>query len=473
MSNHINYYDILEIPKTADENEIKTAYRKLAKKWHPDKNLNNTEEATAKFKEISIAYEVLSNPEKKKIYDEGGLDALQESENATGGVDPNEIFKEFLKKMGGMGGMMDDFFGRENDTGGIPDLELGLEISLSDAYNGSTIKTEIKRGSLCDKCDGTGAKDKKSDIKCKQCKGMGQILKQVRQGHVVQMIQMPCNMCRGSGIDKDVEKCKKCDGNSVIEETIEIEVKIPKGSHQNIQYGDRETRISMQGQGNEIPKEFIKDKGNKKKTRTDLIFVIQNVKEHDVFERNFLIRGKNKIDSSDLKITLKITLAESFAGIYKEIQHLDGHYVRIYLNHPIRHGDIFVIKGQGMPVYGKENKFGDLVVYFEVEHPKDILTDKLKTKILEDFGTKAVKLPKKTEPHEIINYDDYLTNIKIKADSEKMKQQFKHKNKTKSRHHHRNHNDTDDLDNSDNDSDDYSSDSFGGDNGGHQQCPVS
>ena len=446
MSQQLDYYDVLGISKDATLEEIKKVYKKLAIKWHPDKNLNNVEEAKNKFQDISVAYGVLSDPKKREIYDKYGHEGLEQSGGGQP-VDPSEIFEQF-RSMGGVGEMMGNMFGmgqRENKNGGVPDVQIPFEISLKDAYNGKKTNVEFERVTSCEKCDGTGAKNKNDDISCKKCDGSGVMTIQMQNGPFRQIAQIKCNVCKGSGNNPNIEKCKKCDGDKGVKEVANIEITIPKGVHQKVP-------IIIENQGHSIPKEHVK--GNI--TRTNLIVIITNVEDDKVFKRGPVIAEKGKVDFADLMIELEISFMESLTGFYKEVEHLDGHHVKISINEPCRHGDTYVIKGQGMPKLNKPTQFGDLVVQFNVEHPKKLASDdKLKSKFIELFGGKEFKLPKKKVPHSMISIDQYRNDEKIKARSEKMRNQFRNKN-------------DDDSEQSDD-----SVESNGGDNGGQPQCPVS
>lgn len=468
--NNTDYYDILEISKNATPEEVKKGYNRLAKKWHPDRNPDNVDEATAKFKDISVAYGVLSDPQKREIYDKYGLEGLQQSSGGGQMVDPMEIFEQFQRAMGGMGGLggiMENMFGmnqREDENGGVPDLQVQLRMSLKDAYNGKTTYVDVERIAMCEKCDGTGAKDKSSEIACNQCDGSGQMTVQMRQGPFMQIGKTTCKACKGTGLNQSVEKCKKCDGNKGVMENVQVQITVPRGVFEKVP-------IIIPNEGHEIPK---KSRGTN--TRTNLVVIITDAQTDKLFKRGPVIAEKGRVDPSDLMIEVEVSFVDSLSGFYKEIEHLDGHHIKICLSEPCRHGDTFVIKGEGMPKfnnkYNQQNQqnqqtiqYGDLVVQFNVEHPKNLSSnDKTKSKFIELFGGKQFKLPKKVVPHEMITIEQYKNDEKIKTQSEKMRNQFR-----KGHHHnHHNHhkNEHENNSNTDSDSDDDQQ------NGG-QQCPVS
>lgn len=180
------YYDLLEVPVDADDTTLKKAYRKLAIKYHPDKNPGN-KEAEEKFKKIAQAYDVLSDPEKRKLYDQYGEDAFSGSGNARGGggfggagVNPFDIFNEFFGGGGGGGGF-ESFFGggsrRNNPNAPIDgsDLKYNLEITFEEAVKGVNKKIEFYRMGVCADCHGSGCEDGSSKVRCKQCGGSGQV----------------------------------------------------------------------------------------------------------------------------------------------------------------------------------------------------------------------------------------------------------------------------------------------------------
>ena len=463
MSNHVNYYDVLEIQKTATMNEIKKAYTVLAKKWHPDRNPNNVEEATQKFKEISEAYGVLSDEEKKAVYDKHGIEGLQE--NGGGGMDPRQMFEQMMGMMGmgGMGGMMDigqmmGMMQQQQEDDEIPDVQIGLPLTMAEAFTGAVVKKEIERFNLCQKCDGTGAKDKVSDLCCKSCNGNS--VATARFGH-------GCKDCKNTGFDPAVEKCKKCNGTMGVKETVELEVTVPAGVFHKYP-------VVLKGEGHAIPPNKAKDLG---KNRSDAVFIVVGANEDDgkVFKRGPQIPEKGGVDPSDLLTELEIPFVDSISGFYKEIKHLDGHKVKIAHSEPCRHGDVFVIKGEGMPRLGKAGKFGDLVVQLSVEHPKKAgIEAEVRNKVVKLLDGKHFKIPAKTTPSLLITMEQYRKDALIQSQSAQMKKQYGKgkKNKHQCEDDECEHENEDD---SDDDSDDGSDGGFGGRRPQMQvqQCPVS
>jgi DnaJ-class molecular chaperone len=419
MTSKLDYYEILNIAKTATEDEIKKSYKTLARKWHPDRNPGNTEEAEKMFKIVSEAYTVLSNPEKKLIYDKYGIDGLKESEQGGGGsnhhgfdgFDPMEMFKNMFGGGGGGGG--DD----------VPDVRTTLKLKLEDCYNGKTVKHKISRHSFCNKCNGSGTKTGQNG-ECKKCKGQGNVMAMVGPG---MMTQMPCKSCKGCGIDPSIEKCKKCNGQKFYKEEVEIDIVIPKGVYNKYP-------IVIEGQGNAVPPDEIEDAG---KERSNVVcFVIED--PHPVFQRGLVIPEKGKVDFSDLLIELNVSFAESICGFYKEIKHI-SHKVQFVLKEPCRHGDVYVIKGEGMSKM-KGSEFGDLFIRINVEHPKECkMSTDTKHKIAKLLHIKPVNIPTDVVPSELIPIDKYKLDAKIQSETENMKEKYKN------RKHHKHVDEEDDT----------------------------
>eukprot|EP00689_Sawyeria_marylandensis_P003567 EC826024.1.p1 GENE.EC826024.1~~EC826024.1.p1 ORF type:complete len:233 (+),score=124.15 EC826024.1:36-734(+) len=208
------FYDILGVKKEATQDEIRLAYKKLALKFHPDKNLDD-KNAAEKFKEINAAYEVLKDEKKRELYDKYGEEGLKSGGAWAGGTDPMDIFSQFF----GFGG--DSFFGGKKGKEGPKhgeDVIHGINVSLEDLFNGTTKKIKITRTRNCPKCEGTGATEKDKVVKCKECEGTGRVIKihQIHPGFV-QQVSTICPKCEGQG--KTIDKkfiCQNCKGKKVI-----------------------------------------------------------------------------------------------------------------------------------------------------------------------------------------------------------------------------------------------------------------
>jgi DnaJ-class molecular chaperone len=374
-------YEILEITKDADDKIISQAYRKLAKKWHPDKNKINIKEAEKNFKKISEAYEILSNTEKRLLYDNEGIDAVRDK--SKNDFDPIKLFNDFMNSV---------------DT--IPDVITPLIVSVDDLFTGKEIQYEIERYDICVTCHGKGTING-IDSPCKKCNGSG-IAISIGGGQLVKRVT--CIACRGDGIDPSIQKCKVCKGEKCCKNKVSLSVKIPMGCFDKYP-------IIIENEGNEVPEDEIEKIGYK---RSDAVFVI-NEQSHDIFKRNFFMDGKNSIDPSDLMISIDITFAESIIGFYKELKHLDNTDIIINVTEPVRHNDIFVIKNKGMPKF-EEDGFGDLFIHISVQHPQ-LLNLKFSTKqkiwqILTNTSLKSYVT--RLNCDKIITFNEYQLERKLK-----------------------------------------------------------
>lgn len=405
MENKQDYYNVLEIQKDATADDIKKSYKKMAKKWHPDMH-GGSDDAKKKFQKISEAYEILSDPKKRKIYDEYGEDGLKETGEMPD-FDPMQLFSQMMGQMG---------MQNSND---VPDVYTSIKLTLEQLYTGETVQESMDRHSLCDKCNGTGGVNG-SDISCKKCKGQGSAVKAIAPGMYT---QVPCKDCKGTGTDKSAKKCSKCDGVKFFKETVTMSVNVPKGAY--VKYP-----IVLKNEGNQIPPEEI---GHNDNNRSNAVFIVIE-EPHDTFTRGIAIPEKHKIDYADLMVELAIPFADSIHGFKKNITHLDGKTYTIEHNEPCRYGDILVITGKGMPVLKSKNKYGDLFIKLNVEHPKDInLSPEIKEHIYKKI-TKEQKTPKskQTEQYEDpiswIPFDEYKLSAKINSESNALKEEYMRRN---------------------------------------------
>lgn len=346
-----SYYEILGINKNASKDEIKKAYRKLAKKYHPDRlNENERKEGEEKFKKIGEAYEILSDDEKRKIYDKYGKEGLKQGGMDFGGFeDMEDIFESMF---------------RREERIRVPQREVNINVKLEEFYTGVYKKVNIKRKNKCDKCEGTGNKDKKNH-KCKKCKGKGRIsiVRQLGPG-MIQQMETTCDDCKGSGKDKKAKRCESCK-EGLKKENYEIGIKIKRGMKE----GDK---ILREEEGDELSEEIQRKTGRE---RGDLIIILIE-EENDKFKRD------NIYDVYNLRTNIKITISESLCGFSKELKHLDGSIVRISESDIIGHYEERVIIGKGMP---RENgKKGDLIIKYEIIKKK--LNQEQKKKIREILG---------------------------------------------------------------------------------------
>jgi molecular chaperone DnaJ len=344
-----DYYEVLGVDKNADEASIKKAYRKLAMQYHPDKNPDN-KAAEEKFKEASEAYEVLSDKEKRQIYDQYGHAGVEGQfgaggfswENFTHRSDLNDIFGDGFSSIfdsifgGGFGSRSS---GRSSNHG--EDLQIELSLSLKEIAVGAEKKIKISTKEACDKCNGTGSADGQVET-CSQCRGSGQI-RQVRQSLFGQMQTVSeCPSCRGEGkIIKN--KCSKCYGEGRMAKVKEISVKIPAGVEEN-QY------IRLRGQGNVGPR------GG---TRGDILVLIHE-KQDDLFERH----------SNDIVMEYPISISQAVLGDEILVPTLSGK-VKMKIPSGTQSGRLFRLKGQGIQSLNSYSK-GDEIVRVVVVIPTKI-----------------------------------------------------------------------------------------------------
>eukprot|EP01125_Pyxidicula_operculata_P018632 TRINITY_DN6630_c0_g1_i2.p1 TRINITY_DN6630_c0_g1~~TRINITY_DN6630_c0_g1_i2.p1 ORF type:complete len:465 (-),score=132.89 TRINITY_DN6630_c0_g1_i2:87-1481(-) len=365
-----DYYDLLGVSKSASQDEIKKAYRKLAMKYHPDRNKNN-KEAEEKFKQISQAYSVLSDDKQRKMYDQFGEDGIKGmggGGDPFGGMSPEEFFRQAFGGFGGGGGGPFDGF----DFGGFgfggekqrkptrtPDIEHVLEVTLEELYTGVLRKVEFNKKVICNTCKGKGT-TKSMDTKCGKCRGQGVEvhLHQLGPG-MVQQVQRQCTQCGGEGTyipPKD--RCSPCSGKGTVKQALNLEVKIDPGS--------------QPGEVIVFPKEAHQAPDQ---TPGDVRFVIIE-KEHPKFFRKGV----------DLYTTHDLSLTEALGGFSFSIELPNKKKVRITTDKSgkvIAPGDIKVIKGEGMPYKSNPSQRGNLYIKFNVETPKAQFLDEDTIQLLE------------------------------------------------------------------------------------------
>lgn len=434
-----DYYEILGVDKSADEKTIKSAYRKLASKWHPDKHPEQDKsKAEEKFKEIAQAYEVLSDPEKRELYDKYGKQGLEENGFGPNMQNMEDILRNFSSMFGGMGGFGFDNTQQEEE---IPDITFVEELPLESLYSGTTIKKTIERYSLCEPCNGTGNADGQ-EHKCTGCNGAGFKVR-IMQPHpgMIQQMREPCKSCMGTGCSKS-DPCKKCNGSPAKKEKVSLEFVVKPGS------GNR-TCITVENSGNEIPKN---ERRKADRSRSDVIMVVKEI-SHDKFKRNFVIKDeKESLDPADLLLELEISLAESLCGFQKTIDHISGKPLTIKYNDTIRHGSFLVVPKAGMPELDDNTKFGDLFVHVNVAEEK---VDPEKRKKIWQLLTDTPYQIKGTGSNikEMISMNEY-------KETTAKKHKKKNKGHSHSRHNGKNQNEFDEF--------------SGFPNGGvhREQCPV-
>lgn len=365
-----DYYEVLSVTKTANGEEIKSAYRRLAMKFHPDRNPGD-EEASVKFKEASEAYEILSDQQKRQLYDMHGHAAFQGGGGGGGGgfsqgVDLGDIFGDLLNGFFGGGGGGGGGGRRQKQSGPQPgqDLQVVLDIDLVEAATGVKKNVTIQREDSCETCKGAGTKEGTKPTVCKRCGGQGQVVQ--RQGFF--QIQRPCPGCNGRG-QVITDPCGKCRGAGRFATRPKIDVDIPAG----METGDR---IRYQNQG---------DAGEPGAPRGDLEFVIR-VKEHRFFQR----------DGANLICAWPITFSQAALGGPVEITTLTGEKIKHDIPKGIQSHEVIRIPGQGMPGRRGSRK-GDLLVQVVIDTPQNLSAEQeqLFKKLAEIEKSEAGKAPAK------------------------------------------------------------------------------
>ncbi|MDD5302385.1 MAG: molecular chaperone DnaJ [Elusimicrobia bacterium] len=353
-----DYYSLLGVARNATEAEIKAAYRKLAMKHHPDRNPGN-KESESKFRTINGAYEALSDPKKRKMYDqygEAGVNAGASGgfggqggpgfEGFGQGVDVNEVFGDLFENMfGGQGGGG----GRRRAARGN-DLKYETNISLEDAFKGVQLPLHFQRVESCETCRGSGAKAGSGVKRCTQCRGSGRV--QVSQGFFA--MSQTCPRCGGEGEIVE-DPCKSCRGQGRVRKDAELKVKIPAGI-----YHGATLRISGEGEA-----------GPRGAQAGDLYLEI-HIKPDPRFERH----------EDDLSVNAHVDIATAALGGATTVPTIDGEPVTVKIAHATQHGATLRVREKGMPkLHGRGR--GDLLVHVRVDVPRD-LTAKQK-ELLEEF----------------------------------------------------------------------------------------
>ncbi len=348
MSTKRDYYEVLGVAKDATKDQIKDAYRKLALQYHPDRN--KTPEAEEKFKEISEAYAVLSDDDKRGQYDQlghAGFDQRYTPEDIFRGADFESIFRD-LGFGFDIGDVFSAFFGgrgfRERPTRGR-DLVYDLEVTLEEAAKGVEKEIEVPRTEKCDLCGGTGAAPGTSPRTCPRCEGTGEV-RNVRRNAFGTFIQVTrCPTCGGRGRIIDAP-CPRCRGSGIVEKTRKIIVKVPPGIDEGYQ-------LRLQGEG-EVPSDS--------RAPGDL-YVSIRIAPHSLFER----------DGDDLIYTLTIGFPQAALGTELTVPTVDQ---RISLKIPAgtQPGQVFRLRGKGMPRFRSYGR-GDLLIRVNIEVPEKVTSE--------------------------------------------------------------------------------------------------
>lgn len=350
-----DYYEVLGVDRNASQDEIKKAFRKKARQYHPDVNRDNPKEAEEKFKEANEAYEVLSDDTKKAQYDQYGHDAFTQGGGASAGGFQGG-FGGFGGQAGGFGDIFDMFFGGGGRQQQGPqkgnDLREDIDISFEDAAFGKSMDITVHRHEECDHCHGTGGEPGSKVDTCPNCRGTGQesVVQNTPFGQM--RTQRTCSKCHGSG--KIIEKkCSKCRGEGQVIEKRKIAIKVPPG----VDNGSR-LRVANEGE----PGILGGPKGD--------LYVYIYVRPHKEFERN----------GNDVVSRVNISFAQAALGATVQVNTLDGK-VDLKIPEGTQTGTAFRIKGKGIPYLRNPNQRGDQHIIVTVQTPKK-LTEKQRELLL-------------------------------------------------------------------------------------------
>lgn len=345
-----DYYEILGVPRNASQEEIKKAYRRLVRKYHPD--ICKKPECEEKFKEINEAYQVLSDPEKRKIYDMYGHAGLEQSgfsaQTSTTIPDLEEILKEFFE------GIPFDFEtiferatgrrrgGRRRTAYRGEDIVVPVEVTLEEAFKGTTIPIEIEREVPCERCEGEGI-NKESARTCPTCGGRGEVVR----GSWFFQVRQTCPTCQGEGVIYD--SCPACGGKGTVRKKETIKVKIPPGVYDG-------AKLVVEGKGHYG--KYGGEPGN--------LYILVKVKPHKIFERK----------GDDLYVDVNLTYPEAVLGTEVEVPTIDGETIKVKIPAGVREGEVIKVPGRGMPRL-KVSGRGDMFVRVHIDVPKYNLLDRI------------------------------------------------------------------------------------------------
>lgn len=353
-----DFYDVLGVSREVDERSLKSAYRKLAMKYHPDKNPGD-DAAEASFKEVSEAYDTLKDAQKRAAYDRFGHAAFQNGGGGQPGFGADfsssmsDIFEDiFGDFVGGRGG------GRRERSSALrgSDLRYNLEVSLEEAFEGQTVDIDVPSMVSCDTCDGHGAKPGTGFSTCGTCQGHGKV--RAAQGFFT--IERTCPHCHGRGETMD-QPCTDCSGQGRRQESRSLSVDVPQG----IEDG---TRIRLSGEG---------EAGMRGGPSGDL-YIFVSIKPHDLFQR----------DGADLFCRVPISMTTAALGGEFEVPALGGGRAKVKVPQGTQAGQRVRLKGKGMPVL-RSQQLGDLYIQMDVETPQNL--NKRQRELLEEFADITTK----------------------------------------------------------------------------------
>ncbi len=356
MAEKKDYYEILGVSKSATDDELKKAYRKMAKKYHPDANPNNKAEAEKKFKEVNEAYEVLSNPQKRKMYDQFGTADPSGAGFGGGPFGGGNGYYSYTTSdfgdFGDLGDIFSSFFGggfggqranqrRNNGPRKGDDLNLNVEITFADSFLGVEKEMTVTRQETCTVCNGTGAKKGTNPIKCPTCNGTGQVTS--FQNTILGRVQTTrtCNECRGTG-EIIKEPCENCHGKGTVRKTPKVKVKIPAGINDN-------QTVVLRGQGNP---------GTKGGPAGDL-FITVRVKKSNIYRR----------EGNNVYCDIPVTITQAALGAELEIPMVDGSKEKYRIPEGTQTGTQFIIRSRGFKSLNSTAQ-GNFIFKTVVQTPK-------------------------------------------------------------------------------------------------------
>ncbi|MTI11148.1 molecular chaperone DnaJ [Curvivirga aplysinae] len=371
-----DYYETLGVDRGADAASLKSAYRKMAMKYHPDRNPDD-KEAEAKFKEVNEAYEILKDDQKRSAYDQYGHAAFEQGGGFGGGGFGGgagfggftDIFEEMFGDFMGGGGRRGG--GQQNFRGS--DLRYNLEISLEDAYHGRTIEINVPTSVECESCDGSGGEDGAQPKTCGTCHGHGKV--RAQQGFFT--VERTCPTCNGQGsvIDKP---CKVCHGSGRQQKEKNLSVNIPQGV-------DEGTRIRLSGEG---------EAGLRGAPSGDL-YIFLNIAPHRIFQR----------EDAHIFCEVPISMADATLGAEIEVPTIDGGRAKVKIPAGTQTGQQFRLRGKGMSILRSQNR-GDMYIEAKVETPQNLT--KRQKELLEEFRKESGGSNKQHQPET----DGFFSKVK-------------------------------------------------------------
>ena len=340
MAEKRDYYEVLEVPKDADQDALKKSFRSLARKYHPDKNPDDSE-AEQLFKEVQEAYAVLSNPEQRRQYDMFGHDSPSGSPFGPGGFQGVNINLDDLFS-GGFESLFSGMFGGGRTSRGRRgnDVLLRHSISLENVYDEAEIEISAKLSTVCESCDGTGAQTPADLQRCSTCEGQGRIMQQARVGPFVQQMVSDCPDCSGSG-NIIRKRCSDCRGTGSTKREQKLRITIPKGAEDEI-------RLRHRGKGEPIANGQSGD-----------LYIQLDIDPHPWFER----------DGPDLIMALPLGYPEMMLGTQVELPHIDGKPLTIDVPAGAKPSETLIVHGRGMP-HRRGRGRGNITILLKLHIPK-------------------------------------------------------------------------------------------------------